>query len=270
MLAVRTIAFIGGGNMAEAIIRGLLKEEVGIGICVAELLPARREQLTTLFPSVRVVDDAAEAARWGEVVVLAVKPQQAAGALDALEPVITSEKLIISIMAGIRAASIEEALAPGSRVVRAMPNTPALVGAGATAISAGRKATPGDLAVAEQLFALVGYAVQVDEKQMDGVTALSGSGPAFVCAFIEALADAGVKNGLPRDVAARLATQTVLGTARMVHETGDHPVVLREKVTSPGGTTIAGLHALETGAFRGTVMSAVDAACHRSKELSGK
>lgn len=270
MLTVRKISFIGGGNMATAIIRGLMQEEAGIGICVAELLPLRREQLKVMFPNLLIVEDAAEAARWGEVIILAVKPQQAGGVLDLLEPAVAPGKLVISIMAGIRSATIEEALAPGCRVVRAMPNTPALIGAGATAVSAGRKAAPGDIALAEQIFSLVGYAVQVEEKHMDAVTALSGSGPAYVCSFIESLADAGLKNGLTRDIASKLAVHTVLGTARMVHESGDHPVILREQVTSPGGTTIAGLHALEKGAFKATIMNAVDAACSRSRELSGK
>lgn len=270
MLTVRKISFIGGGNMATAIIQGLMREDVAIGICVAEVIPARREQLKTMFPKVLIVDDAAEAARWGEVVILAVKPQQASGVLDSLEPAISTDKLVVSIMAGVRSSTIEEALAPGCRVVRAMPNTPALIGAGATAVCAGRKASASDLELAEQIFALAGYAVRVEEKLMDAVTALSGSGPAFVCSFIEALADAGLKNGIPRDIASKLAVHTVLGTARMVHETGDHPVILKEQVTSPGGTTIAGLHALESGSFKATVMNAVDAACARSKELSGK
>jgi pyrroline-5-carboxylate reductase len=267
---IRKIAFIGGGNMAEAIMRGLLREDVGVGICVAEISPKRRDELTAHFPNVRVVSDAAEAAEWGEVVILAIKPQQAEGALDLIERVITPKNLVISIMAGIPSAKIEANLAPGCRVVRAMPNTPALIGAGATAVAAGRKASGEDLDIARQIFALTGIAVSVDEKLMDAVTGLSGSGPAYVFTFIEALADAGVKNGLPRDVAAQLAAQTVLGAARMVVETGEHPTLLKEKVTSPGGTTIAGLHALESGSFRGVIMNGVEAACLKSKELAGK
>jgi len=270
MLNVRKIAFIGGGNMAEAIIRGLLREDVGVGICVAEISPKRRDQLEAQFPNVRVVGDAAEAAGWGEVVILAIKPQQAEGALDLIERAVTPDKLVISIMAGIPSSKIEANLVPGCRVVRAMPNTPGLIGAGATAVCSGRKASSDDLDLARQIFALIGVAVSVDEKLMDAVTGLSGSGPAYVFTFIEALADAGVKNGLPRDVAAQLAAQTVLGAARMVVETGEHTTLLKEKVTSPGGTTIAALHALENGGFRGVVMNAVDAASTRSKELAGK
>lgn len=270
MLTVRKIAFIGGGNMAEAIMHGLLREDAGVGICVAEISPERRDLLTALFPRVRVVDDAAEAAQWGEVVLLAIKPQQAEAVLDLVEPVITTDKLVISIMAGIPSMKIEANLAPGCRVIRAMPNTPALIGAGATAVCCGRKATADDLDCARQIFAMIGVAVSVEEKLMDAVTGLSGSGPAYVFTFIEALSDAGVRNGLPRDVAAQLAAQTVLGSARMVVETGEHPTLLKEKVTSPGGTTIAGLHALEVGSFRGVVMNAVEAACLKSKELAGK
>jgi pyrroline-5-carboxylate reductase len=270
MLNIRKISFIGGGNMAEAIMRGLLREDVGVGICVAEISPKRRDDLTAQFPNVRVVADAAEAAEWGEVVILAIKPQQAEGALDLIEKVISPKKLIISIMAGITSTKIEGDLPAGCRVVRAMPNTAALIGAGATAVSAGRKATPEDLDLARQIFALIGTAAIVEEKLMDAVTGLSGSGPAYVFTFIEALADAGVKNGLPRAVAAQLAAQTVLGAARMVVETGEHPTLLKEKVTSPGGTTIAGLHALENGSFRGVVMDAVEAATLKSKELAGK
>ena len=270
MLNVRKIAFVGGGNMAEAIMRGLLREDVGVGICVAEISPKRRDELSAQFKNVRIVGDAAEAAGWGDVVILAIKPQHAEAVLDTIERVVKPDTLVISIMAGIQTSKIEANLAPGCRVIRAMPNTAALIGAGATAVSAGRKATSGDLDLARQIFALIGTAVSVEEKLMDAVTGLSGSGPAYVFTFIEALSDAGVKNGLPRDVSALLAVQTVLGAARMVAETGEHPALLKEKVTSPGGTTIAGLHALENGCFRGVVMNAVEAACNRSKELAGK
>jgi len=268
MINIQRIAFIGGGNMAEAIMRGLLRDEVGVGICVAEINPKRQDELGRKFPNVRVVASAAEAAEWGEVVILAIKPQQAEGVLVLIEPAITTDKLVISIMAGITSSKIEANLTPGCRVIRAMPNTPALIGAGATAVCAGRKASADDLDLARQIFALIGVAVSVDEKLMDAVTGLSGSGPAYVFTFIEALSDAGVKNGLPREVATQLAAQTVLGAARMVVETGEHPTLLKEKVTSPGGTTIAGLHALEIGSFRGIVMNAVEAACNKSKELS--
>jgi len=264
------IAFLGGGNMAEAIIKGLQRENSAAQLMVAEILPERRAYLTKAYPSVRVVDNSAEAAGWGEVVILSIKPQQATSVLTTLEQTLGSGKLIVSIMAGVRTATIEDALESRTRVVRVMPNTPALVGAGATAICPGRNAGAQDLDLVESIFARTGLVVRVDEKQMDAVTGLSGSGPAYVFTFIEALSDAGVKNGLTRDVASKLAVQTVLGAARMLVETGEHPAKLREQVTSPGGTTIAGLHVLESGCFRGTIMDAVEAATRRSQELAGK
>jgi pyrroline-5-carboxylate reductase len=266
----KRIAFLGGGNMAEAIIKGLQRENPAVALMVAEISVERRTYLAKAYPGILIVENGAEAAAWGEVVILAIKPQQAASVLATIQQAIGPDKLVVSIMAGIRMATIEEALASGTRVVRVMPNTPALVGTGASAICAGRNAGIQDLDCVEGIFARTGLVVRVDEKQMDAVTGLSGSGPAYVFTFIEALSDAGVKNGLPRDVSAKLALQTVLGAARMLAETGEHPAKLREQVTSPGGTTIAGLHVLENGRFRGTIMDAVDAASQRSRELAGK
>ena len=266
----RRIAFLGGGNMAEAIIKGLQRENPTAALMVAEISVERRTYLAKAYPGIRVVEHGDQAADWGEVIILAVKPQQSGGVLATIKQAVGPGKLVVSIMAGVRSASIEEALEPGTRVVRVMPNTPALVGTGATAISAGRNAAREDLDCVEAIFARTGLVVRVDEKQMDAVTGLSGSGPAYVFTFIEALSDAGVKNGLTREISARLALQTVLGAARMLAETGEHPAKLREQVTSPGGTTIAGLHVLENGRFRGTIMDAVDAATQRSKELAGK
>lgn len=159
MLNIRKITIIGGGNMAEAIMRGLLREDTGVEICVAEISPKRRDELTSQFPQVRVVSDAAEAAQWGEVVILAIKPQQAESVLGLLEPVVTPDILVISIMAGMPSSTIEANLTPGCRVIRAMPNTPALIGAGATAVCSGRKASSDDLDLARQIFALIGTAV---------------------------------------------------------------------------------------------------------------
>jgi pyrroline-5-carboxylate reductase len=264
------IAFIGGGNMAEAIIKGLLREGSAPAIMVAEISAERRAWLAKTYPLVSVVENSAEAAVWGDVVIMAVKPQQSAAVLADIKAASGPDKLVVSIMAGVRSAAIEETLENGTRVVRVMPNTPALVGCGASAICAGKNASKEDLDCVENIFARTGLVVRVDEKQMDAVTGLSGSGPAYVFTFIEALSDAGVKNGLARDVASKLALQTVLGSVRMLAETGEHPARLREQVTSPGGTTIAGLHVLENGCFRGTIMDAVEAATQRSKELAGK
>lgn len=270
MADIKRIAFLGGGNMAEAIIKGLLRENSEVPLMIAEISEQRRSYLAKNYPKIRIVENSAEAAAWGEIIILAIKPQQATSVLTSLERTLSMDKLIVSIMAGVRTGSIEEALLNGMRVVRVMPNTPALVGMGATAICPGRKATAIDLDRVETIFAQTGLVVRVDEKQMDAVTGLSGSGPAYVFTFVEALSDAGVKNGLPRDIAARLAVETVRGAAQMLAETGEHPALLREKVTSPGGTTIAALHALENGRFRGVVMDAVDAASQKSKELAGK
>jgi pyrroline-5-carboxylate reductase len=194
----------------------------------------------------------------------------AAAVCAGLKEQVSSDQLLISIMAGTPCKVIESFFSTAVRVVRVMPNTPALVLAGAAAVAGGSHASVEDLAVTEALFSQVGSCCRLDEKLLDAVTGLSGSGPAYVLTFIEALADGGVKNGLPREAALQLAVQTVLGTAKLLAETGEHPGSLRDKVTSPGGTTIAGLHALENGSFRATVMNAVEAATLRSKELGTK
>lgn len=266
-MSQETITLIGGGNMAEAIIKGLLAGGVAAKlIMVVEVEPARRAYLQHQF-SVAVSDNLSPLLTHADLVILAIKPQIAPRVLRQMADSMNSDKLVISIMAGVSAATIEEALPNGCRVVRAMPNTPALVLAGATAIAAGSKATDKDLAQAEEIFSRIGRCIIVDEKLMDAVTALSGSGPAYVFTFIEALSDAGVKNGLPRAVATELAIQTVLGSAQLLRDSGEHPALQREKVTSPGGTTIAGQAALERHGFRAAIIAAVDAAAQRAKEL---
>jgi pyrroline-5-carboxylate reductase len=269
MAAPGSWGFIGGGNMAEALIRGMLAGGTAPAtILVAEPLETRRQFLSATYKVGTTADNAA-IAETCTTIVLAVKPQMAAAIIPPLTALLGDKQLLISIMAGITCATIESFFTIPVRIVRAMPNTPALVLAGATAIAGGNHASAADLAIAEELFSQVGTCCRLDEKLMDAVTGLSGSGPAYVFAFIEALSDAGVKNGLPRDISTRLAAQTVLGAARLLLETGEHPAVLREKVTSPGGTTIAGLHALEGKGFRAAVMAAVDAATARSRELAG-
>lgn len=269
MLFNMSIGFIGGGNMAEAIIKGLLSGGMAPrNIMVSDPAQERRAHLAATL-HVKTSDDNNEVVSACDLIILAIKPQIAASVLTALEGVITPQKLIISIMAGISTTFIEESLQNGARVIRSMPNTPALVQAGATAVCPGRRTTAEDLEIARELFTQVGTVVSVTERQMDAVTGVSGSGPAYVYSFIEALADAGVKNGLPREIAVNLAVQTVIGSARLVQESGEHPAVLRDRVTSPGGTTIAALHALENGRFHGLVMEAVDMAVKRSKELAG-
>lgn len=270
MLRGRKLGFIGGGNMAEAIIRGLLAGGVPAGdISVAEPVAARREELRSRY-GVDARAENSDVVSASSAVILAVKPQLFRGVVAGMGSGALDGKLLISIMAGVPTAAIEEACGTAARVIRVMPNTPALVLHGASALCRGAHAGDDDLAFAQSIFDLVGTSCVVEEKLMDAVTGLSGSGPAYVFTFIESLSDAGVKNGLPRDVASRLAAQTVLGAAKLVMESGEHPALLREKVTSPGGTTIAGVASLEQNGFRGAVVAAVDAATARSAELGKK
>ena len=270
MPLINKFGLIGGGNMAEALIRGLLAGGVApAAITVSEPLAERAEFLTTRY-NVRSVSDNREVISRSDVVILAVKPQIWGAIHPYLAEIVSRDVLFVSIMAGVSTATIEAPFVEKVRVTRVMPNTPALVLEGASAICAGQHVLPGDLPLTRKIFELIGKAYVLDEKLLDAVTGLSGSGPAYVFTFIEALSDAGVKQGLPRDVALGLAAQTVLGTARLLMESQEHPAVLREKVTSPGGTTIAGLHVLEQRGFRGAVMDAVEAATLRSTELGAK
>ncbi len=269
MTMVGKIAFIGGGNMAEALIRGLLRGTYpATEIVVSEPNEIRRGQLAERYEVILTADNHAAVAA-ADLVILAIKPQIIGGVLPGIAGVFSNDKLMISILAGIPTASLERFFDGSPRVVRAMPNTPALVGEGATALCAGRFATVDDLLTARHLFETVGLVQVVGEMQMDAVTGLSGSGPAYVFTVIEALADGGVQEGLPRETALALATQTVLGAARLVRE-GEHPAVLRDRVCSPGGTTIAGIGALEEKGLRGALMEAVARAAARSRELGKK
>jgi pyrroline-5-carboxylate reductase len=201
------------------------------------------------------------------VLVLAVKPQTMAAVLAEVRPTVSPRHLVVSIAAGVTLGQLAAGLGPDARLIRVMPNTPCLVGASAAGFAAGPAATADDVALVARLFGAVGKAFAVPEHLLDAVTGLSGSGPAFVYVLIEALADGGVRVGLPRDVALALAAQTVLGSAKMVLETGTHPAALKDAVASPGGTTIAGLHALERAGFRAAAMDAVEAAARRAAEL---
>jgi len=263
----RKIGLLGAGNMASALIRGLL----GSKTLRPEQIRAsdlRADQLAELEKSygIQTHADNAELIAWANVVVLAVKPQVIASVLEQMASVIKSDTLVISIAAGVPVSALEARL-PGARVLRAMPNTAAIALAGATGIAAGSNAKPEDLALARTLFDAVGRSAVLDESALDAVTGLSGSGPAYVMLMIEALADGGVKVGLSRDTALMLAAQTVYGSAKLLLETGEHPARLKDMVTSPGGTTIAGLHALEGGGLRHTLMNAVEAATRRATEL---
>jgi pyrroline-5-carboxylate reductase len=268
MSALR-VAFIGAGQMATALGAGFVRAGL---VAAADLLAADPdEKARAKFAEAtggKATDNNIEAAEKAEVLFLAVKPQQLAGVSRGLKGKIPSDALVVSIAAGVRLAQLAAWLGDDARLVRVMPNTPCLVGQGACAFSLGGKASAVDAELTEKLLRAVGAAWQVEEKMLDAVTGLSGSGPAFAYMMIEALGDAGVRMGLPRTVASTLAAQTVRGAAEMVVATGEHPAVLKDRVASPGGTTIAGLQALENGRFRGTVIAAVEAATRRSIELA--
>ncbi|HEX9741987.1 MAG TPA: pyrroline-5-carboxylate reductase [Nitrospiraceae bacterium] len=262
-----TIAMIGSGQMGEALIGGwLAAKTVPPEALVATDASAERRDLMKRRFGIRTGTDNRDAASWADVVVLAVKPQILDGVMKELSSALAG-KLVLSIAAGVTIAHLARLAPKGVRVVRVMPNTPVLVGDGVSALSFGDGVSDKDQQLTRRLFEAVGRAVVVEEKLMDAVTGLSGSGPAYVFMAIEALADGGVKMGLPRTVADLLAAQTVLGAARMVLETGEHPAKLKDRVASPGGTTIAGLHRLEQGGLRAALMAAVEAAAKRSEEL---
>jgi pyrroline-5-carboxylate reductase len=228
-----------------------------------------RDALTALAGQLgaAVAEDNRQAADAAEIVICAVKPNQVRDVLAEIAPLMTADRLLISVAAGLSTAFLEGSLPPGAPVIRAMPNIPAVVGEGMTALVLGRHATPQDREDTERLFGAVGRVVTLAEAQINAVTALSGSGPAFLAIFLEALADGGVLMGLPRPLAMELAAQTMLGTARLAQATGQHPGVLKDRVTSPGGTTIAGLQVLEKGGVRGILIDAVAAAARRAAEL---
>jgi len=263
----KTIAFIGGGQMAEAMIGGLVAGQVcrPDALYATDPVSARCDRLKSQY-GVRVGSDNRQAVAWAELVILAVKPQSLPEVLEEIGADL-SHKMVISIAAGVTIRMIGEQASGARRIVRAMSNTPALVREGMTALAFSSGMSEEDKLVARTIFEAVGRVIPVEERLMDAVTGLSGSGPAYVFQAIEALADGGVKMGLPRQIAELLAAQTVLGAAKMVLELGEHPAKLKDRVASPGGTTIAGLHQLERGGFRATLMGAVEAATKRSQEL---
>lgn len=267
-MLTQTIGFIGAGQMARALARGF----VGAGLVTAGKIayfdPVEQagREFGLAVSGAAAKRSNREVAEAADVVFLAVKPQSMAAVFAELAGALSPQKLIVSIAAGITVSRLIEGLKT-QRVVRVMPNTPALVGQGASGYALGAGATAADGELVKQLQSAVGRAFQVDEKLLDAVTGLSGSGPAFVYVMIEALSDAGVKMGLPRDIATALAAQTVRGSAEMVLTTGEHPAALKDKVASPGGTTIAGLAALESHGLRAALIAAVEAATRRSQEL---
>jgi pyrroline-5-carboxylate reductase len=272
VLRSKKLGFIGGGNMAEAMIKGLISAGFvdAKSIFVSDVVPNRLEFLHSEY-KVKTTSDNRELVEKSDILILAVKPQVVQKVLENVRDLIDAKKLLVSIAAGVPITTILAVLKSGQdrkyNVVRTMPNTPALVQEGVTAIAAGEDVSKVDIQIAHRLFEAVGKTVDVDEVHLDAVTGLSGSGPAYIFMIIEALSDAGVKMGLSRDVANILTIQTVLGSAKLAWESKKHPGELKDMVTSPGGTTISGLHTLEAGGLRTTLMNAVQAATKRSIEL---
>ena len=264
-----THGFVGAGQMAQALVGGF----AAAGLVSAEQIVAydpsetAAEKFVEQVPGAEILPNIAAVAERAEVLWLAVKPQNMGRVVEALRGKVSEQQLVVSIAAGISLEMLWQNLET-LRLIRVMPNTPALIGCGASGYSLGQKATPEDGELVGELLSAVGVALEVPERQLDAVTGLSGSGPAFVYQIIEALSDGGVRMGLPREKASRLAAQTVLGAARMVLETGEHPAVLKDRVASPGGTTIAGLQTLEQGGLRAALMNAVEAAAERSRGAS--
>lgn len=270
-MAAIGVGFLGAGQMASALATawskaGLIDPSKSVA---ADPVPAAREKFTVVT-GIRSTASNLEVVESCDTIVLAVKPQVMAAVTAEANSKLASRHLVVSIAAGVTLQSLGRMLGENVRAIRVMPNTPCLVGAGASGYAAGPRASAADVALVGTLFGAVGRAFALSEHLLDAVTGLSGSGPAFVYIMIEALADGGVKVGLPRDVALALAAQTVLGSAKMVLETGQHPGALKDAVASPGGTTIAGLHELERGGLRAALMNAVEAASSRARELGEK
>jgi pyrroline-5-carboxylate reductase len=262
------LGLVGAGKMATALAKGFVQAKL---VAPESILAADPEdgarygfgeqlgcQTTASNP---------EVLGFANVILLAVKPDHVWEVMEEIRPAFTENHLLLSIAAGVRLTKLEDSLPDGARVVRVMPNTPALLSASATAYALGKHASEEDGLLAQRLFSAVGIAFKVKERLLDAVTGLSGSGPAYVYLMIEALSDGGVAAGLPRDIATKLAAQTMLGSAKMVLETGQHPAVLKDMVTSPGGTTVEGLHELESAGVRGALMNAVRAATEKSRKL---
>ena len=263
-----TIGFLGAGKMATALAKGFIHAGlVKANQVIASDPVAEARKHFAEETGAKITESNLEVVKFASVLVLAVKPGHVAELLAEINSQMTPKHLLISIAAGVPISKMESGLGNNARVIRVMPNTPALIGASASAYALGKFATKEDGELAKKLLSAVGIAFELKESLLDAVTGLSGSGPAYVYTIIEALSDGGVASGLPRDIATKLAAQTVLGSARMVLETGQHPGALKDAVTSPGGTTIEGLHELEKGKLRGTLISAVRAATEKSKKL---
>jgi pyrroline-5-carboxylate reductase len=265
------IGFVGAGNMAEALMKGIIAAGITTAedVIASEIVPARRDYITKTL-KVRTTADITEVARSSEVIILAVKPQQLGSVLDELKPILNSKHLLISIAAGIKIEFIEKHIKSDVRVVRVMPNQPCMVSASASGFALGKAAKKEDKDTVQTILNSVGIAFPLDEKYLDAVTGLSGSGPAYIYMVIEAMADGGVLAGLPRDVSVALAAQTVLGAAKSVLETKKHPGELKDMVASPAGTTIEGIRILEEYSVRAAFIDAVEAGAKKSQELGNK
>jgi pyrroline-5-carboxylate reductase len=272
MLKGKKVAIVGGGKMGSIIAQGLIAHKIipAKDIVITDIDAARLEFLRSSM-KLKISQNNEKAVKGADIIILAVKPQNMAATLTEISSAIDTSKIVISIAAGITTTFIEKSLTKGARVVRVMPNTPALVGEGAAAVAKGSCAKATDVKLTCAIFNAVGISVEIEEKLMDAVTGLSGSGPAYFFLIIEALIDAGLKTGLSRDLAKQLAAQTMLGAASLCLQSDKQPAQLREMVTSPGGTTAAGLKVMEEGNIRALIVATVEAATKRSKELaSGK
>ncbi len=263
-----TVAIFGAGVMGETLLSGLLRAgRPADALLITERRPERAAELTEKY-GVRVLENA-EAAAAADTLVLVVKPQDMAALLEEIAPHVAPGNLVVSLAAGITTAFVESRLPEGRSVVRVMPNTPALVDQGMAAVSGGAHCPPEHVAEAQELLAATGKVLEVPEHLQDAVTAISGSGPAYIFYVVEAMIEAGVVLGMPRSTATELVVQTLFGAATMIKETGQHPTVLREQVTSPGGTTAAALRMLDDHKVRAAFISAMEAAATRSRELAG-
>jgi len=263
------VAILGAGKMGGILLQAFLKNNLLLPEQLVATVqhPDRALALSAQY-GVDVSTDNLAAARQADVILFGVKPIQVPGLIAEILPALTPSKLVLSFAASVKTSAIEDAAGCDLPVIRAMPNTPALLSAGATALCSGRFVSPEQIALAQRIFNTVGRTVVVEEKHMDAVTGLSGSGPAFIYIIIEALAEGGVNVGLPRDVATQLAAQTTYGAARMVLETGYHPALLKDAVTTPAGTTVDGILALEEGGLRASLILAVKRATERAKQLA--
>ena len=263
------VAILGTGKMGGILLQAFLKNNLVATDQIFATVhhPDRAQALSAQF-GIEVTTDNLAAAKQADIILLGVKPIQVPGVIEQIKPALNGQKLLLSFAASVKTSAIEDAAGCDLGVIRAMPNTPAMLAAGVTALCAGRFVTAEQMAAAQRIFHTVGRTVVVDEKHMDAVTGLSGSGPAFLYIVIEALAEAGVNVGLPRDVATLLAAQTTLGSARMVLETGYHPALLKDAVTTPAGCTVDGILELEEGGLRVTLIKAVKRATQRAKELA--